>query len=159
MKRSVITNATLIPVSNTVFTDIESFDIRKLYAIINQTTGQLIYATSTPGLGYTGTPSDPLTLEFDISAMSATDVVQIIYEDVAEASWLENIYYSIDSLKFLAGVRGTLSDLRVTQTGTVNIAGSITNANQGSYSANNQVPAIMNTTAQLMNINNIQITL
>ena len=79
------------------------------------------------------------------------------------------LYEVCERLSFLAGVRGTLADLRVTPTGTVTVAGTVavsavttvsTVANQsamGGFQANNQIPALMNLAAQA-NINNIEIT-
>lgn len=48
-------------------------------------------------------------------------------------------------LGFLANVRGTLADLRVTPTGTVTITGSLANQSlAGGYLMNNHIPALMN---------------
>lgn len=76
------------------------------------------------------------------------------------------LYEVCERLSFLAGVRGTLADLRVTPTGTVGVSGTVavstvtTLSNQsamGGFQANNQIPALMNLAAQA-NINNIEIT-
>ena len=63
---------------------IASFDIKKLVAVINQTTGEPIYATGTIGLRFTSEVSGVITLFFDTSAMSSGDKLQVIYEDLGQ---------------------------------------------------------------------------
>jgi len=57
------------------------FDIRNLYAIINQTAGVVIYATGTTGKGFSSVVGNIITLQYDTTAMSDTDEIQVIYED------------------------------------------------------------------------------
>lgn len=56
------------------------FDVRNVYAIINQTAGVVIYATGTAGKGFTNLVGDVMTLQFDTTSMSNTDEIQVIYE-------------------------------------------------------------------------------
>lgn len=73
---------------------------------------------------------------------------------------LEGILEAVQGVKVLGNVRGTSADLRVTAVGgTVTTVSGVTNqAQMGGYSANNHIPALMNTAAVLSNINNIKIT-
>jgi len=78
---------------------------------------------------------------------------------------LEGILEAVQGVKVLGNVRGTSADLRVTPVGgtvatvtTVSAVSVVTNQTQiGGYSANNQIPALMNTAAVLGNINNIKL--
>jgi len=168
MKKSVIGEVVFVPASKTIDAGITDFDIRNLYAIINQTAGQIIYATGTAGKGFTGISGNIITLEYDTAAMNANDVLQIIYDDSEDSEIKQALYEVAERLSFLAGVKGVLADLRVTPTGTVTIAGNITTvttvttvgtvSNQtsiGGFSANQQIPSSQNTAAVLSNINNI----
>lgn len=61
---------------------IPSFDIKKLYAVINATSGGIVYAVGQAGYGYTSLATSTLTLEVDSSLMSGSDSLSIIYDDV-----------------------------------------------------------------------------
>ena len=60
-----------------------SFDIRRLFAVINQTRNVLIYAETVTGLGYTAwnNTTKVLTLQADTSLYSSIDSLQVIYDD------------------------------------------------------------------------------
>lgn len=89
-------------------------------------------------------------------------------------SVVQSIQDYVSRLGFLAEVRGTVNDIRVTPTGTVTIAGSLTTvttvttcstvttlANQTSiwgYLAVPHIPALMNLEATNANIDNLIIT-
>ena len=60
---------------------IVGFNIKKLVAIINQTKGQMIYATGKIGFRYTNVSGTLITLFYDTSAMSSADVLQVVYQD------------------------------------------------------------------------------
>jgi len=80
-KHFVNYTATLEPVTNkVVFSGIE-LDHKKLVAIINQTDGIIIYATGVVGKGYLAISTIDIRLEYDISGMSDTDDIQVIYDD------------------------------------------------------------------------------
>lgn len=61
------------------------FAINRLMAIVNQTRNTIIYAEGQTGLGYTNynNATRRLTLEFDTSTHSPTDVLQVIYDTPA----------------------------------------------------------------------------
>lgn len=65
---------------------ITSFDVKRLVAIINQTTGALIYSTANPLLKFTTVAGTTVTLFFNTTGMSGADVLQVIYEDVGQAA-------------------------------------------------------------------------
>lgn len=164
MKKVVITNPIFTPSTKTVDTNIEGFDIRKLYAIINQTTGNLIYATGVQDKGFVSVTGSTIVLQFDTTSMSSTDVLQILYDDNEDTEWLQNIYEAIDTLGFLTGVRGPSANLRVTVTdgsiavnsGTLNTVQNLTSM---TYATTPIVPSTVNIGAIQSNINNIQINI
>ncbi len=59
---------------------ISGFDIKYLVAIINQTRGIVIYATGDTATRYTNVAGTTVTLNYDTSAQSGADVLQVIYE-------------------------------------------------------------------------------
>ena len=176
MKKSVITTPIFTPSTRTIDTKITDFNIKKLYAIINQTSDTLIYGTGTQGRGYSTVSGTTIVLDYDTTAMSSTDILQILYDDSEDIELAQALYEVLERLSFLTSIRGTLGDIRVTPTGTVttsisgtpsvSISGTptvnSTTTNQtsmGGYSANNQIPALQNMTAIESNINNISVTI
>ena len=163
MKRIIITNPVFVPSANTIDTKIDGFDIRKLYAIINQTTGNLIYGTGLPGKGFSSVSGSTIVLEYDTTSMNSTDELQILYDDDEDIQWLQNIYESIDSLGFLSSLRGPAANLRVTVTdGGINISNAPNIANIaaiGSFSSQSVIPSTVNIGAIQSNKNNIQINI
>ena len=63
------------------FTGFAGFDIRRLYAIIDQTANQIIYAESVAGYGLASQTGSILTLQYDTTALSGSDALQVIYDD------------------------------------------------------------------------------
>jgi hypothetical protein len=177
MKQVITPQVVFTPAAKTVriseIPGVDSFDIRNLYAIINQTTGALIYSTASATLGYTAVTADTITLEFDTTAMSSADVLQIIYEVNDQTELIQALYELIDRLAFLAGARGLLGDIRVNATGgtigtvsTVSTVSSITSVNSlvnmaqlGTFPAQPIVPSLTNIGASQGNINNIEVTI
>lgn len=168
MKKVVITKPIFTPSTSTIVTNIENFDIRKLYAIINQTLGVLLYATGTPGKGFIETSGSTIVLEFDTTSMNNDDVLQILYDDDEDTQLLQNIYEGIDLLGFLAGVRGPAANLRttitdgvVTSVGTVSTVTTVSTVSNlaaiGTFGSQPIVPSTVNIGAIQSNINNIQI--
>jgi hypothetical protein len=113
MKKTVLTNSTFNPATRVVDTNISNFDIRNLYAIINQTAETLIYATGTLGKGFTSISGSSITLEFDTTSMNSTDILQIIYDDSEDIDLLQNIFDALDTLTFLSTLRTTSGSIRV----------------------------------------------
>lgn len=64
--------------------NIPSFDIRRLIAIINQTDGVIIYTTASEEKKHTAEASGVVTLFFDTSTMDAGDDLQIVYDSADE---------------------------------------------------------------------------
>ncbi len=64
---------------------ISSFSMKRLVAVINQTSGIVIYSTASVSKRATEA-AGVLTLQFDTSAMNAGDRLQVIYEDMGQAS-------------------------------------------------------------------------
>jgi hypothetical protein len=59
---------------------IAGFNVRRLVSIINQTTGTVIYSTADPALRYTNVVGTQVYLFFDTSGMSASNVIQVVYD-------------------------------------------------------------------------------
>lgn len=164
MKKIVITEPIFTPSTNTIDTKIDGFDIRKLYAIINVTTGNLIYATGVQGKGFVSVTDSTVVLQYDTSSMNSTDVLQFLYDDNEDTEWLQNIYEAVDALNFLTGVKGPAANLRVTVTdgsiavnsGTINTVSNITSM---THPTNQIVPSTVNIGAIQSNINNINVTI
>jgi hypothetical protein len=58
---------------------IRNFDISRLVSIINQTKGEVIYATGAAATRYTNVSNTTVTLFYNTSAHSSADVLQIVY--------------------------------------------------------------------------------
>lgn len=158
MKKIVITDPVFNPSTKTIITNIPNFDVRKLYAIINQTSGTLIYGTGVTGKGFTSVIDSTIVLQYNTTNMNSTDVLQFLYDDSEDTQWLQNIYEAVDALGFLTGVRGSAANLRVTVTdGT--ISGTITNITNMIYATHPIVPSTVNIGAIQSNINNINVTI
>lgn len=161
---------TFNPAAKTVDTGIDNFDIRRLYAIINQTTGVTIYATSSEK-GYASVVGEVITLQYDTTGMNANDVLQIIYDDSEQTELIAMLVELTNRLAFLPSIRGTLADIRVsvinvpavtvssgtiTTVSTVTTVATVTNqTNIGGYNAAQQIPALQNNIAVQSNINNL----
>lgn len=163
--KKIIANAVSVfsPSTSTITLDIDNFDVRNLYAIINQTNPALIYATATQGKGYSSVVGNTIVLQYDCNGMGASDNIQVIYDDSEDIDLLNNIFLALKDLSFLASVRGVSSDLRTTVINTVPTtisSGTVSNlAAVGGFSANAEVPAIQNIATAQGNINNIQVTI
>ena len=59
---------------------INSFDIKRLVAVINLNTNTLIYNVLDSAMGYASVLDTTITLDSNTSSMSATDPLQIIYD-------------------------------------------------------------------------------
>lgn len=161
MKKSVITTTTFNPSTGVINTGIDNFDIRKLYAIINQTAKALIFATGVQGKGFVSITGSTIQLEFNTTSMNSTDKLQILYdEDSEEAEWLENIYMAVDQMTFLQQLRTTTNALRVSVSeGSLGTITAVTGLNaQGGFFNNQVIPSTVNIGAIQSNINNIIIT-
>lgn len=123
MKKSVITTTTFNPATRVINTGVQDFNIKKLYAIINQTAEAIIFATGMQGKGFTSITGSSITLEYDTTSMNANDVLQIIYDDNEDTDLLQNIFEAVDMLTFLQTLRTTSNTLRVSvNDSTVNAA-------------------------------------
>ncbi len=59
---------------------INDFDIKRLVAVINQTQGVIIYSSANSSYNYTNVVGKIVTLKFDTSDHSPTDILQIVYD-------------------------------------------------------------------------------
>jgi hypothetical protein len=170
MKKLITTGITFNPAVSQITFDIEDFQAGKIYAIINQSAfGEVIYATGTPGVGFSAVSGNTVTLQYSCVAMSANDILQVVYDDDEDLQFLAGIYEMLEKLSFLTSVRGVSADLRTTVLNTVaatissgTLTALTTLGNQsaiGGFQANAQIPAIQNIATAQGNINNIQVTI
>ena len=57
-----------------------NFDINKLYAVINVTRNQILYAPGAPNLGISSISGSVITLSYDTSSYSSSDILNVYYE-------------------------------------------------------------------------------
>ena len=171
MKTALTPNYVFTPSTKEIKTNIPYFDINRLYAIINQTNGLIIYSTASTTAGYTSynSSTDILTLQFDTTAQGSTNELQFIYDDPSLDFSLEDISANMGALvNIFTTLRSTAGFLRVvtdpnnstlTSVGVVSTVSTVTSVSQfGGISAIPVVPSIINQLAIQSNINNIKIT-
>ena len=94
MKQLIIPSVTFIPgaegIGAITFSNFRNFDFRKLYAIINQRTGALIYAIGSSANGYTAISGTTMTFQANTAEMLSTDPLEIIYDTDSSAVKGEN---------------------------------------------------------------------
>ena len=74
-------NPVFNPTNKTLdFGALAGFNIDRLYAVINVTRNQPIYIPGAPGLGVTSVAGGLLTLSYDTSSHSSTDLLNVYYE-------------------------------------------------------------------------------
>jgi hypothetical protein len=82
MKTAVTYSYTFTPAAKTVdLSSISGFDVKKLYAIINTTANQVIFANGQSIYGLASIAGSVLTLVYNTTAMSSSDKLMIIYDD------------------------------------------------------------------------------
>lgn len=168
MKTIITPNYIFTPALKQIKTNIPYFDINRLYAIINQTNGLIIYSTASTTAGYTSynSTTDILTLQFDTTAQASTDELQFIYDDPSLDYALQDTAANTEAINnILTSLRSTTNFLRVVTDGTnsnintVSSVSAVVNLTQiGGIVATSVVPAISNQLAIQSNINNIKIT-
>jgi hypothetical protein len=107
-----------------------SFDKKNLVAIINQTLGIVIYATGSAATRYTNVTGTVVTLFFDTTTHTNTDILQVIYEDNSTAQVI-----SAASLPLPTGA--------ATQTTLANIETNTTNIEIDTTSIDSKLPSTL----------------
>ena len=72
------------PGVGTLKTNIINFDIKLLLAVVNVTRETIIYSSALSGRGYTNLSGDTITLEFDTTGFSSSDVLQVFYDSTVD---------------------------------------------------------------------------
>jgi len=110
MKSVITPTYTFTPSAQTLdLSAISGFSIKRLYAVLNQTRGTLLYAAGTTGYGYTSNNSGLLTLAASTAGMGSNDDLMIIYDDgttplpagAAQDSTLTSILTALQSQKVM----------------------------------------------------------
>jgi hypothetical protein len=82
--KTIITSYTFNATTGTIdFSSFSGFDVRRLVAVIDLTTKQVIYAVGTPGLGYSSVAGSVVTLQSSMTGLATTDSLQVFYDDPA----------------------------------------------------------------------------
>ena len=82
MKQPLLSGYSFTPALRTIdFSALPNFDLRRLFAIINLSAGQMIYAPSVTGYGLQAANGSVITLVADTTQMSASDPLLVLYED------------------------------------------------------------------------------
>jgi hypothetical protein len=112
---------------------INNFDIKRLVAIINQTTGTIIYATASLATKYTNVTGTQVTLFADTTGQNPTDNLQVIYnsqEDlpVTDSNLSELVKLMsrmVKSMDSLAVVDANQRQRVVVETGTLSVVSTV----------------------------------
>mgnify|MGYP003650496985 CR=1 FL=1 len=167
MKTILTPSYIFTPAAKQIKTNISSFDINRLYAIINQTNGLIIYSTASTTAGYTSynSTTDILTLQFDTTAQASSNELQFIYDDPSLDYALQDTAANTEAINnILTSFRSSTGFLRVVtdSASIVNQVNTISTVNSlsqiGGIQAVTVVPSISNQLAIQSNINNIKIT-
>ena len=167
MKTIITPSYIFTPAAKQIKTNIPYFDINRLYAIINQTNGLIIYSTASTTAGYTSynSTTDVLTLQFDTTTQASTNELQFIYDDPSLDYALQDTAANTGAISnILTSLRNATGLLKVVLDGTstmstVSTVSQVSNLVQiGGVAAGAVVPAISNQLAIQSNINNIIIT-
>ena len=89
MKIALNFNPTFNPASKTLdFSSLSGFNIKNLFAVINITRNQIIYASGQSSLGTSNMAGSIITLVFDTTSHNAGDVLMVLYDviDLGQAS-------------------------------------------------------------------------
>ena len=89
MKIALNFNPTFNPASKTLdFSSLSGFNIKNLFAVINISRNQIIYAAGQSALGTSNMAGSIITLAFDTTSHNAADVLMILYDatDIGQAS-------------------------------------------------------------------------
>jgi hypothetical protein len=129
---------------------ISGFNIKYLVAIINQTRGVTIYATGSTATRYTALAGTTLTLAADTADHSASDVLQVIYEEMELTEIVRQMQGELEILRNTIGQTrvdggGRLRVLIDQISASLTLATITTLTNQtsiGGVAANDQVPAL-----------------
>lgn len=135
MKQAIVTSYTFNAAAKTIdLSSIAGFDVKKLYAIINVTANQIIYATGTSQYGLANIAGSVITLNYNTAAMNNTDKLQIFYDDISvnatqSGTWnigtlteITNVVHVDDNASSLTVDDGGGS---ITIDGTVAVSGSV----------------------------------
>ena len=118
--KTVITSYSFNASAGTIdFTSFSGFDVRRLFAVINETRQTLIYAAASSGLGYSSIAGSVITLQYNTSSQSNSDLLTVIYDD-------PNATVSLSSGTSVSVTQSSASSLNATVIGTGTFATQVT---------------------------------
>ncbi|RUP37512.1 MAG: hypothetical protein EKK63_14685 [Acinetobacter sp.] len=131
---------------------VDSFDIKKLIAVINTTRGVLIYNPVSLTTGLHSTSENVVILKADTSTHDSVDILQIIYEDDSSD---QNAQASLDTaILLLANIAEKMARLDVNDRMAVNIETGSVGVSSLPTLANVTTVATVTTVSNLTNLNN-----
>jgi hypothetical protein len=164
--KTLLETYTFTPSSQQItFPSTMTMSLEQLLLITNTTTNTIIYNFADPSAGG-ALANNVLTLDFNTTAMSSSDKLQIYFDNQftpASDELVDALYELINKLGFLPSIRGVSADLRVTPISlptlsTVTTVSTVSNHSSiGGYNANTYMKDIDNTLAVLGNINNVTV--
>jgi hypothetical protein len=126
---------------------IENFNIKRLVAIININSNVIIYNVASSTAGFTAVNNTTITLDYDTSAMSSNDLLQVIYDN-DDAITNNELIQAVQAMRM--GIQSLNRTIGLAQTNATNgalyVDGSrATQPVSGSLSSVSQVSLVTNT--------------
>ncbi len=126
MKKALSFSPTFNPTARTLdFSGYSGFSLSKLYAVIDISQNQIIYAVGQPAYGYASLSGSLLTLAYNTTAFNSGDTLMVFYDES-------------DSVKLLDGSGNPITST----SGALNIAGTIMSTNAANAATGSAVPLV-----------------
>ena len=111
------------------FKNIENFNIKYLYAVINQTSGEIIYSAADNTQNFTAINGTIVTLAYDTTGQNDDDVLLVLYENNDDTALMYTLLNSfLSSMGWMGNARSANDQMRVNVEAmpTTTVAGSLT---------------------------------
>jgi hypothetical protein len=126
MKTAITPTYIFTPSAGTLnLSGITAFNVEQLFAVINTTAGVVIYAQGQSSLGYTSLSASTLTLSYNVSTMSSTDKLMIIYEVVGRQTSATSSSITLANDDTTALAIGTTADVSWAGTGSSSVVAAL----------------------------------
>ena len=111
MKKAISFSPTFNPTAKTLdFTALAGgFALDKLYAVIDVTQNQIIYAVGQPAYGYAGLTGSVLTLAYNTAAFSSSDILLVLYDTTDSFNLNDGSGNPISSTSGALNISGTIT--------------------------------------------------
>jgi len=103
MKKVIEFNPVFDPALKTLdFSGMDGFELKKLYAVINETKSQIIYSMASKCYGYTDLTGSVLELQYNTASHSPSDILSVIYDEQDE-NLLSSVFDVVSSSVIYTG--------------------------------------------------------